>query len=366
MNARFGSMLLLLVVSVIPAIAALNPSEIDQAVLKSGVFPDGTKVAATIQGVEVLLSTAARSATDDDLKIQTVLLARKIFEMDPSLLRVTAHYYGANPSSYKKVSISTLDVKAYNAGLADQNELLKTIAVSSENDIRFTEKKIAPDSKSLDPLSGSGAGGSNESKTDMAPERTKDSKDAKETQKKGAYEKVTAYGMTLFYPSDWELEYPKKDRGDHAVYKLKSSHNEYVELKYYAGAVSAQAVLDSSYSTHRRTDADHQRVNLPPTLKFGVGNALKGCQVGFYHTKEDKADGNQKIYERQLSFGWPKRVYKLKCRAGVQQAGNFSALFEKLLSSISVDGVPATSGKTGAAPKSSPLKKSSSSDVHRY
>lgn len=322
--------------------AALTVSEINQAVAKSGVFPEATKVSAVIQGVEVLISTSARNSTDDDLKIQTVLLARKIFEADQAILRVTAHYYGANPSAYKKVSVSTLDVKAYSAGLADQAELLKSITVVPETDSRFADSgKSSGSSAQAESQSDKDTKGETKEKeaskgNDGEKISGKNSKDSKEPIKKGPYEKVTVYGMTLFYPSDWEIDYPKKDRGDHLAYKLKASHNEYVELKYYPGAVSPEAVLESAYSSHKKTDADHQRVALPLKLKIGVGKSLNAAQVGFWHTKEDKAEGNHKIYERQVSFGWPKRVYKLKCRSSSEQAGNFSAVFEKLLSSISV------------------------------
>lgn len=358
-------------------LAAVSVSDIDQAVAKSGVFPGGSKVSASIQASEVLISTSARNATDDDLKIQTVLLARKIFEADPSLVRVTAHYYAANPSTYKKVTISTLDVKAFGAGLADQNELIKTIAVSQETDLRFSEGQKPSESKSTsssseaaksDESSGSVKDDKDKHDKDKSEKNEKDEMDEKEksdkvkVQKKGAYEKVSAFGMTLFYPSDWTIEYPKKDRGDHAVYKLVSTHNEYVELKYYPAATSPEAVLEEAYQSHKKNDSEHQRVGLPLYLKFGVGNSLKGAQVGFWHVKESDSNGRQKIYERQVSFGWPKRVYKLKCRAGAQSAGSFSGDFDKLLSSITIAGVgaPPKAGsaqlKTGAPAKIAPRK----------
>lgn len=352
-------------------LAAASTSDIDQAVVKSGVFPEGSKVSATIQGSEVLISTSARSATDDDLKIQTVLLARKIFETDPSLVRVTAHYYAANPSTYRKVTISTLDVKAFGAGLADQNELIKTIAVSQETDSRFSDAQKSNDSNSSstaadtknDDTSGLGKEDKDQSGKDKSEkvEKEKDDKERK-AQSKEAYEKVSAFGMTLFYPSDWTLEYPKKDRGDHSVYRLVASHNEYVELKYYPAGTSPEAVLEEAYQSHKKNDIDHQRVGLPLYLKFGVGGSLKGAQVGFWHVKENDSNGRQKIYERQVSFGWPKRVYKLKCRAGSQNAGAFSGAFDKLLSSISIAGVSVQANaanaqtKTGAPAKIAPRK----------
>lgn len=350
-------------------LAAVSANDIDQAVAKSGVLPEGSKVSASVQGSEVLISTSARNATDDDLKIQTVLLARKIFETDPSLVRVTAHYYAASPSSFKKVTISTLDVKAFGAGLADQNELIKTIVVSQETDSRFSEGPKANESKSASSSAeaaksdeSSGSVKDDKDNKDKSEKDEKEKSDKEKVQKKGPYEKVSAFGMTLFYPSDWTIEYPKKDRGDHAVYKLVATHNEYVELKYYAAGTSPEAVLEEAYQSHKKNDTDHQRVGLPLYLKFGVGNALKGAQVGFWHVKENDSNGRQKIYERQVSFGWPKRVYKLKCRAGAQNAGSFSRDFDKLLSSISIAGVsaPQKDGnaqiKTGAPAKIAPRK----------
>ena len=387
----------------LPAMAALSGVDLESVVAKSGVLPAGTKVSALVQGNEILLSTISRSTNDNDLKIEAVLLARKIFEADPSLVRVSLHYFDILPTTYKKITVSIADVKAYSAGLTDQNELLQSLVVTQETDNRFAKPDSSRESgtaagqeKDKNKIGGTSGGGSDTKsgsdaagtgatvpKDQPAPKNQSDQTGAKDPNEiasafgdknnsiksveKNPYATVTIKGLTLYYPSIWSAEYPDKDVGDHAILKLVLRHSEYVELKYYDKAESPKAVLDSSYKSHAKRDENHQKVNVPLMIRFGVGKACTGVQVAFYHTKTTKVEGTEAIFERHVSFGWPNRVYKLKCRANRANAGAFNAEFEKLLNSITLLGVkvpataPKASGSGGKAASSVPIKKNTQS-----
>lgn len=381
-NFVSGLLLLSLIsCTTLPGTAAMSNADLEQVISKAGVLPEGAKTTVAVQGSEALLSTNSHNANDNDLKIEAVLLARKIFESEPTLVRVSVHYYGANQAEYKKISVSSADVKAYSAGLTTQTELLTSLVITQETDVRFSKnaskgddsqsadkssEKSAAKSAAADPDSaetssalstgdkkpdGPGAREGDSKVSSAGKELEKDKGKSEQEKKKGTFEKLTAEGLTIYYPAEWEKRWTE-DKDDPSIYQLKFAHNDYVEMKYYPNAVSVQAIYDSAHKAHLRYK-DYQAVKVSPLVKFGANKSMVGIQSSFWHTKHNKAqDITSVVFERHVCFGVPKRVYRLKCRASKANAGYMNAAFEKILTSAAYAATPST--KSGAGGSKSP------------
>ena len=118
-----------------PAFAAISSADIVNTVEKAKILSSGTRVAAAINGSEAYISTYKNAkATDNDCKIEAVLIAKTIMDLAPSdITRVTVYFYStANINKRKFVTVTAGDVKAFGSGQLGQEQLLSSLTVKDE------------------------------------------------------------------------------------------------------------------------------------------------------------------------------------------------------------------------------------------
>lgn len=114
------------------ASAAPSSQDLVLAVEKAKVLSTGTRVAASVNGPEAYVSTYRNArATDDDCKIEAILVAKTIMDLAPAdISRVTVYFYNAlRLNKRKEVAVTAGDVKAFGAGQLSQEQLLASIAI---------------------------------------------------------------------------------------------------------------------------------------------------------------------------------------------------------------------------------------------
>jgi hypothetical protein len=115
--------------------AAVSATDVVNVVEKAKILSTGTRVSAAINGPEVYISTYKNArATDNDCKIEAVLIAKTVMDLAPAdITRATVYFYStANINKRKFVTVTAGDVKAFGAGQLGQEQLLSSLTVKDE------------------------------------------------------------------------------------------------------------------------------------------------------------------------------------------------------------------------------------------
>lgn len=117
-----------------PAALALSGADVVGAIDRAKVLDASIRVNAQVTPEVVYISTYKNpKANDRDCKIEAVLLAKTVLELDSHVPRVEIRFYSQNAlSRFKKVSVSAGDVKAFAAGTMQEDQLLNSLVLAEE------------------------------------------------------------------------------------------------------------------------------------------------------------------------------------------------------------------------------------------
>lgn len=137
MNKRVGLIALLalsLGLGIPPATLALSGADVVAAIDKAKVLDASIRVNAQVTPEVIYISTYKNpKANDRDCKIEAVLLAKTVMELDNKIPRVEIRFYSQNAlSRFKKISVSAGDVKAFAAGTMQEDQLLNSLVLAEE------------------------------------------------------------------------------------------------------------------------------------------------------------------------------------------------------------------------------------------
>jgi hypothetical protein len=145
----FGAISVSIMQTCAAANAPLEPAKIIYLLRQTKVVkPDRALNVAMSQRQAIVLTDRKEKETDNDVKIDAVLIAREIitgFPDDVSRVRVTFQKPGSNRAS--QIDVTAGDVKAYGSGAMDANSLLNSLDL---NDVDYAATSTAG--------SGSGSG----------------------------------------------------------------------------------------------------------------------------------------------------------------------------------------------------------------
>jgi len=117
------------------ALAAPSAAELVATVEKAKILATGTRVSAALNGTEAYVSTYKNArATDNDCKIEAVLIAKAVMDLAPNdITRATIYFYStSNINKRKFVTVTAGDVKAFGGGQLGQEQLLSSLTVKDE------------------------------------------------------------------------------------------------------------------------------------------------------------------------------------------------------------------------------------------
>lgn len=118
----------------LPASASITGADVVSAIDKSKILDASIRVNAQVTPGVVYVSTYKNpKANDKDCKIEAVLLAKTVMELDATVPRVEIRFYNQNAlSKYKKISVSAGDVKAFASGTMSEEQLISSLVLSEE------------------------------------------------------------------------------------------------------------------------------------------------------------------------------------------------------------------------------------------
>lgn len=114
--------------------AAVTGADVVSAIDKSKILDASIRVNAQVTPGVVYVSTYKNpKANDKDCKIEAVLLAKTVMELDANVPRVEIRFYNQNAlSRYKKISVSAGDVKAFASGTMSEEQLINSLVLNEE------------------------------------------------------------------------------------------------------------------------------------------------------------------------------------------------------------------------------------------
>lgn len=114
----------------LPVYAKLTPAQVRKIVEDAKILSPDYRMQASINGKEVVITTYLNpKATDNDCKIDAVLIAKKVMDADPAevdLVKII-YYDSSNVKKYRQVTVRSGDVKAFGSGQISQDTLLADI-----------------------------------------------------------------------------------------------------------------------------------------------------------------------------------------------------------------------------------------------
>jgi hypothetical protein len=130
--------LALLAVSLIDqnSLAALTQQDVQKLIKDEKTWTNRSGLSVVVNSGEVIIGTYREpQALDNDLKIDSVLITRKIMEADPDVKRVKLRFFDpVSRKSYQQVDVRESDIKAFSQGLVTKEALLGGIDITRGTD----------------------------------------------------------------------------------------------------------------------------------------------------------------------------------------------------------------------------------------
>lgn len=111
------------------AFAALSEQKVVNTLSKLKPFANGRKMNVQTSGEQVSISLVrAKGATDKDLKIEALMAAKSLLDVEPSVLAVTMRFFDdRQPRHYVEVYVTSAEVKAFGSGMVSSDDLLTSL-----------------------------------------------------------------------------------------------------------------------------------------------------------------------------------------------------------------------------------------------
>jgi hypothetical protein len=115
----------------LPAFAALSEEEVETLVRGEKTWTNRSGLTIKINQNELTIGTYREpGVTDKDMKIDSVMITRKIMETDPEIARVKIRFYDpVNRRNFQLVDVRQSDIKAFSKGLVDIDTLLTGVDI---------------------------------------------------------------------------------------------------------------------------------------------------------------------------------------------------------------------------------------------
>jgi hypothetical protein len=109
--------------------AKISPEQLQTDISKAKILPPDTKITVAINASEGTVSTyKVDTATENDCKIDSVLIAKTAFDADSELSRITVLFYDIRiPNTYDEVTVTVGDVAAYGIGKVSKEQLMSAL-----------------------------------------------------------------------------------------------------------------------------------------------------------------------------------------------------------------------------------------------
>ena len=149
-KARVVLACLALQIATITSAQAASSDSLVNAVRGAKIVDPSVSVTAFMDGDQVKVSTYfSKNATDQDCKIDAVLISKAVMDTAPSVTRCQVYFYNsANLREFKEVSVTSAEVKGFAAKAINSDTILTSLAVTSRHAAVTTDEMLAAIRKS--------------------------------------------------------------------------------------------------------------------------------------------------------------------------------------------------------------------------
>lgn len=111
------------------ALAAISEQKVISTLSKLKPFSNGRKMNVQSSGGQVSISLVrTKGATDKDLKIESLMAAKTLLDVDASVLSVTMRFFDdLQPRHYVEIYVTSAEVKAFGSGMVSVDDLLTSL-----------------------------------------------------------------------------------------------------------------------------------------------------------------------------------------------------------------------------------------------
>lgn len=139
------------------ACSALNMQEMEKTLRAQKILSPGMKVTSSVTNNTLQFSVFPDKDTKEStstLKIRAVLLAKNLMSADKILQRVDVRFHGKEaPDKFTEITVRSVDVKAFSAGLTTEDELINSLQVSEGHTENAADKAASAQSSAQAELS---------------------------------------------------------------------------------------------------------------------------------------------------------------------------------------------------------------------
>lgn len=306
---------------------------------KANILADGSTITCTIKDAEAQLeitSNAPAIATDNDCKINAVLLARKTFSLEPSVARVRAVFSHLIHPHKREIVVKAGDVIAFGEKQTGTEALLSSLEVrtvnppapaGSANSVPASASaNIAP---SYGPNKGATPGdqAGEKSGSHTPPATSKD---------------YTFLDLRLSYPTrHWVAKSPQGSSVKFA--SLLFGGSEYLTLKFSQAPHTVAGASASEQKKWVEMNDSTLLYNKPLVIGARANIGAVNWMTRYYSSGVDQPA--YQYYCRKVFFGWPGRFYELGFHCQYKYYASVNADFERILASVSIPAIDSAGAK---------------------
>lgn len=297
------------------ACAAISPENLSKAIEDAKILGPDYKITATFAGQEAVVSTYLNRASKDqekDCKIDAVLIAKKVMELDSDKVRVKVRFYTFDQKSYQELTVTAGDIAAFGSGSISQDKLLASL-----------EARTMENSAARIPTSGASSAASSAARG-SAPTAPKQSPD-------GKFQYCQIGDLAFYHPRSWV-----RKQGVRKPYgKEETVLAQFISTTSEEDATVTLSVWElDSPSQKLKWDQQWWQENNYKMLPAESLNIGYGRIAAISQTVGKKTSESNIWVDRNVYFGYPSRCYVLNLSCDNKKSKLISEDFKYFLATV--------------------------------
>lgn len=341
----------------LPTLAKPTDAELLDAVAKAKVLSGEYRINLVTEDSQATISAFLDNASktgqaDDDCKINAVLIAKKLMDLNADLVRVKVLFYGIDGDRYRQVVVKAGDVLALGGGQIDKEKLLSSLEVtkgsrssnrgssatsdSTPNKATSTTTPATSTPATSTPATSAPATSAPATTTPSAPSVAASGSTTSSTAKAPlAIPTFSGAGISFSYPKDW---IPKRGANASVLAHFFSStlgeHN-YIDVDFFNQNRSVEGFADEKYRDW--IYQPNYQVVYSGAMKLGPKGTIHGISRLVTYQIENYPEF--RYYQRHVFFGQPGRIYCMRFHAQQKDLQKVNAAFEHMLVTLQAQGL---------------------------
>lgn len=326
--------------------------DLKNAITQAKILGPDCRINVVTESNQAIVSTFIDKASkreDDDCKINAVLIAKNIMQMDSDVVKVKVLFYDVDAVNFRQVVVKAGDVLAFGEGQIDNQKLLSSLEITRGIVVSSPASTTATPNKDL-PANTAAATSTATATTQKTSSGTNASASTPPPAKASSPSPPTfsAAGITFTYPRDW---IPKRGANASVLAHFFSStltDTNYIDVDIFNDNRTVEGLADEKYKDWLYQP--NYQVVYSGAIKLGVKGTIAGVSRLITYQIENYPE--YRYYQRHVFFGKPGRIYCLRYHAQYKDMQRVNAAFEHMLVTLQMQGSnPSTTPRSAAGGK---------------